>query len=501
MKSFSSFIISDSYLAERALDAELGDAADRFWTLVSKDAVSLMESSLNLLGDYFQDGGGTFEKFNAIYPWYAVLPTRLHEHHEAEWYKAVEDTLNRIVQVPQISAKHATPRIGYSGRFPDSIVIQLGLTDKYTVVPKSLKNDFRKFPFGEQIVVYLGSGDVVSDNPQYQGTAGGTYSSLRRSRGLAGGSSFSAIEVGGIKSLSRTAMGRVVYSIYRLRLNRNKRKAEVAKWVEDFRADLRDRSKTGIHEYIHLLDAIRYRTPIDKEPENLTKGSAAGWAKDYETYYRSDAEWQAHFQDTATRLRRNLRSFLDAMVNKGVVRHIIDNRIGGTGEKERIDKWNGWNEHVRGTGFDASKRGAAIAAFIDEELTRIISSLGNEAEWKFGFKISYTINLTNLRNNRFTELAYAYMDKNSSIAMRYLKDDEMRKRYLKRIASLADDLRSITDDFFAQLKSGKSPSKQRWNQAMEDVYNQRYLYVGSLMRSKATDVYDVQHFFNQYEGI
>jgi L-rhamnose mutarotase len=495
MKSFSSFIISDSYLAERALDAELGDAADRFWALVSKDAVSLTESSLNLLGDYFQDGGGTFEKFNAIYPWAANLPTRLPEPKQAEWGEAVEGTLNRIVQVPEIQTKHEMPRMGGSNDFPTSLAIQLGPTHKYSVIPKSLKKDFERFSEQNRLLsVYLGGG-AVGDRPDKN--VGGFHYSLRHG-------THSKIVVGGVTSLLKANMTNIVYAIYRLRLNRNKRKAEVAKWIEGFRADLRNESKVGIHEYIHLLDSIRYKTSITTEPRGLDSGRKAFWADKEEersVYYKSDHEWQAYFQDTATRLRRNLRSFLDAMVNKGVVRHIIDNRIGGTGEKDRIDKWNGWNEHVRGAGFDASKRGAAIAAFIDEELTRIISSLGNEAEWKFGFKISYTINLTNLRNNRFTELAYAYMDKNSSIAMRYLKDDEMCKRYLKRIASLADDLRSITDDFFAQLKSGKSPSKQRWNQAMEDVYNQRYLYVGSLMRSKATDVYDVQHFFNQYEGI
>lgn len=497
MRSFSSYILSDSYLAERALDVELGEAGEKFWALVSKEVVAVMDARLKVLGDIFQEGGNTFKEFDAIYPWSSKTSTALPEPTWGKWDSEVESILNRLY------VGNAAAVISSTAEIPDSIVVQLGMTDKYTVVPKSLKKDFERHEFGKQMFVTVGAGSIVSLDPKDKGTAGGYYRSLRTAppSGMSGKSSYSHIVVAGVSSLKRKSVRDIVYTIYRFRMNPNKRKAAVAEWIAKLSSDLKSRTKTGIHEYIHFLDAVRYKTAVDKSPNSWSIGAKAGWGEDMPTYYKSSHEWQAHFQDTATRLRRNLRSFLDAMVNKGVVAAII--AIGGSGlgtgsEKDKIDRWNGWNEHV-GTGFDAGKRGAAIAAFIDGELNRILPRLFEEVEWKFGFKSKEWIDLNNLKRDRFTALAYAYMSKYSHGWHEWMKDDEMRKRFLKRIASLADDLRKITDDFYAELRSGKSPSKQRWNQAMDNIHHEAYLYVGSLMRSKATDVYDVRLFFYQYE--
>ena len=495
MRSFSSFIISDSYLAERALDVELGEAGEKFWALVSKGVVTVMDAKLRLLGEIFQEGGNTFKDFDAIYPWSSKTSTAIPEPTWGKWDLEVERILNRLNVGNDIAIISSTAEI------PDSLVVQLGMTDKYTVVPKSLKKDFERHEFGKQMFVTVGAGSIVSLDPKEKGTAGGYYRTLRTplSSGMSGKSSFSHIVVAGVNSLKRKSVRDIVYTIYRFRMNPNTQKAAVVEWIAKLSSDLKSRSKTGMHEYMHFLDAVRYKTPLDKSPKSWGIGAKAGWTDDLSTYYKSSHEWQAHFQDTATRLRRNLRSFLDAMVNKGVVAAIIGGNTVVTGsEKDKIDKWNGWNEHVR-TGFDASKRGAAIAAFINSELNRIVPELLKEVDWKFGFKSNEMIDLTTLKRDRFAALAYAYMSRHSQGWYEWIKDEEMRKRFLKRIASLADDLRKITDDFYAELKSGKSPSKQRWNQAMGNVHHERYLYVGSFMHSTATDVYDVRLFFNQYE--
>lgn len=494
MKCFSSFILSDAYLAERALDVELGDAGDKFWTLVSKEVVAIMDARLKVLGDIFQEGGDTFKQFDAIHPWSSKTSTALPEPTWGKWDSEVQSILNRLY------AGNPTAIISSTAEIPDSLVVQLGMTDKYTVVPKSLKKDFERHEFGKQMFVTVGAGSIVSLDPKKKSTAGGYYRSLRTTppSGMSGKSSYSHIVIAGVSSLKRESVRDIVYTIYRFRMNPNKRKAAVAKWIAKLSSDLKSRTKTGIHEYIHFLDAVRYKTAVDKSPNSWSIGAKAGWTEDLPTYYKSSHEWQAHFQDAATILRKNLRAFLEAMVNKGVVADIIANKMQGKSEKDKIDHWNGWNEHVRGTGFDARKRGEFIARVINDELGRIIQSLTMETTWEFGFKANQTIDLESLRADKFTALAYSYMERYSHGATEWLKDDKMRKRFLKRIASLADDLRKITNDFYAELKSGKSPSKQRWNQAMDEVHGRRYLYVGSLMRSKATDVYDVRLFFNQY---
>ena len=504
MRGFSSYIASDLYLSERALDIELGEAADKWWSGVSKDAVSLMDGCLRLLGEFMGDSeSGTFRDFNAVYEWSANMPTVLPEPKKAEWMELTRRYIDGAARHSSVKAKHeAVVRIGVSPDFPDSLVLQYDLTDRFTVIPKSLKKDADRHPRGREMFITLGGTSIVSKNHDKL-TIGGAYGSLRSSRGnpdAAGKSSFSTVTVGEIKRLMFDNVGRLVYTMFRLRNKPTKMKGEITKWVDDFSADLKDKAKTGIHEYTHYLDAIRYKTPIDKSPKSWDVGAAAGWEGNIPVYFKSTHEWQAHFQDTATRLRKNLRSFLDAMVNKGVAATLIlDLAKTKGGEKAAVDFWNGWNEHVRGSGYDAAKRGAAIADFIDRELKRIISSISFETTWKFGFKADQTIDMSNLKSNPFAAIAYSYMVKESYGATHWLKDDEMRKRFLKRIASLADDLRKITDDFYAELRSGKSPSKQRWNQAMDNVHHQKYLYVGSLMRSRATDVYDVRHFMHQYE--
>lgn len=500
MKCFSSFILSDAYLAERALDVEFGDAGDRFWTLVSKETLDIMEQKLRVLGLIFQDGkgeygGDTFATFNDIYYWVANMPKQLPEPLWSKWDSAVESILNRV------QTKHTGVVIGSMPEIADSIVVQIGMTDKFTVIPKSIKKEFDRFEFGKQMYITLGGGSITSKDPNDKGSAGGYYSTLRRkpSKGMSGTTTYNSIVVGKILSLTRKSVRKVTYEMYCLRTKPTKWKAAMSKWIAELSSDLKSQTKTGIHEYMHLLDAVRYKTPIETSPKGFEFGAKAGWQGEYTTYYKSHHEWQAHFQDAATTLRKNLRAFLEAMVNKGTVADIIANKMQGKSEKDKIDHWNGWNEHVRGTGFDASKRGAFIARVINDELGRVIPSLTMDTTWKFGFKANQTIDLESLRADKFTALAYSYMERYSHGATEWLKDDEMRKRFLKRIASLADDLRKITNDFYAELKSGKSPSKQRWNQAMDEVHGRRYLYVGSLMRSRATDVYDVRLFFNQYE--
>ena len=516
MRSFSSYILSDSYLAERALDVELGDAADRFWTLVSKDLVGIMDSVLKLLGNHLHERGSLFLEFDGVIPWDAPPKTNTkrqnfrldkNDPRRARWDELAQSALNRLAQSSEIHGNYGTVVVSSAPSMPNSLVVQLGMTDRYTVVPKSLKKDFERHEFGKQLYIQFAAGGIVSLNPAHRekgSVAGGVYRTLRRSppQGMSGKSSYNTIVVAGIKSLSRDSIADIVWCIYKLRLKPNLMKAAVAEWVAQLSSELKAQARVGIHEYTHMLDAVRYKTEIDKEPKSLDQASSAFWGGDKGLYYKSNHEWQAYFQETATSLRKNLRSFLDAMVNKGVVATIIaigGNGLGTGGEKDRIDRWNGWNEHVKGTGFDASKRGAAIAAYIDSEMNRILPQLFNEVDWKFGFKSKEWIDLNSIKRDRFTALAYAYMEKHSGVMFEWLKEDEMRKRFLKRIASLGDDLRKITDDFYAELRSGKSPSKQRWNQAMDNVHHERYLYVGSLMRSKATDVYDVRLFFYQYE--
>lgn len=75
------------------------------------------------------------------------------------------------------------------------------------------------------------------------------------------------------------------------------------------------------HEVIHLMDAGRGKSKVS--PSRIGSGDASD--SDYETYYNSDAEWNAYFQEGAAGVERTLANLRagDDDWNKKVVRNLL----------------------------------------------------------------------------------------------------------------------------------------------------------------------------------
>lgn len=251
-------------------------------------------------------------------------------------------------------------------------------------------------------------------------------------------------------------------------------RTSVKEWINIAKNNLRQAKSVYIHEYTHFFDDIRMQ---GIQPKNVEVGTREAWKtgeKDMGLYYKSDIEWNAHFQDTATLARSAIRDFMIAIPNFGTAWKALG--------KERM-KLVG-NEYIVNKPYQSSWN-AMIADTVQQEVLRLLGGVSNNRIKMYldvTQRADYPVNKKQeaqqmlnifvrqgktLLGQFFLYVFNLFLHKKSEYTTFMLKDEKFRKRFFNRILSVAEDMKAIFDSHLSNIKAGKFPSKQAWNKAIQ----------------------------------
>ena len=283
------------------------------------------------------------------------------------------------------------------------------------------------------------------------------------------------IDIGGFSCFDPEAVSPLVSYLVQNMGKPNLMRKAIKDWVALADKNLRERIDTYIHEYIHFLDDIRM---AGVKPKNVTAGIEAGWSSqgDKAVYYKSDIEWNAHFNTTATIARAAMRDFMICVPNKGVALAALgEDKMDEVGDTYVVKKpykaaWNGLIANkiemilIRTLKEMAGNR---IKNYVDltqrpnypekNEAQKMLNIFVSQSKTTIGLMFLYVFNLFLGSGGTFTDFM--------------MKDEKFRKKFYTRIYSVAEDLKKIFDDGIANVKAGKFPSKQAWNSAIKNFHS------------------------------
>jgi hypothetical protein len=223
-------------------------------------------------------------------------------------------------------------------------------------------------------------------------------------------------------------------------------KAVANDWMEKFDRSLEMGKFYYVHEYIHMLDDIRYKTPLGSEdasqPGNIKAGIRA--QRPYTVpYFKSDAEFNAHFQASAANIEDGIKAFLIASTSN----------------------FAGMNAAMRFKGFDYLKREhkcMRVANYVEEDLYRVVSENLRE-NWMVDTPKEFGLISAGSPLYRLALGAITWWAK--GVSKHFLEDDKLRMKLLKRIYSLSQDLEAVIKEYKDSMALGKVPSPQKFNAA------------------------------------
>jgi hypothetical protein len=202
-----------------------------------------------------------------------------------------------------------------------------------------------------------------------------------------------------------------------------------------------------VHEYIHMLDEIRYKSK-DTHPGNIGPGVRSAWdPADIEktAYYMSDAEFNAYFQGAAAQVEDAVKSFLIASTNE----------MTASFAARKIPN------------FDAKTNKSKCAAVADEvvmDLYRVMNDNLSQETW-----VQDSMKAANVGSHGpLFIICFAsifWYSRNTSRL--FLKDEKKRKKLLNRVYSLMSDVKKEISDYRERMSAGNIPTVQEFKKARE----------------------------------
>jgi hypothetical protein len=236
------------------------------------------------------------------------------------------------------------------------------------------------------------------------------------------------------------------------------------KWLEGLDQELMFLRDIFIHEYIHFLDDIRYKSSSDR-PGNIKTGIEASWdpnstPETRKAYYMSDAEWNAYFQGAASEVEDAFASFLIAATNEQAA----------------------MNAHHENASFDIMTKTAkckAVADVVVDTLRRKIKDNLSEPWIPDHFE---KMGLTGVKMDEMATFIMACTTWHAySTSKNFLEDPKKKAKLVNRIVSLRQDIETIIKEYETAMSQGKIPSMQEFNKA-----RQKYKPGGNPTKSKYT---------------
>lgn len=259
----------------------------------------------------------------------------------------------------------------------------------------------------------------------------------------------------------------------------------INKWVEKFGAELLEKRDLFVHEYIHFLDDMRYKSESDR-PGNIASGIKAsydGVDPFKRKYYTSDAEINSYFQGATSEIEDAIKSCLIASTtNRAVAAAISKSNM-------MIPKFNAMTVQAKCT---------VVADAVIDDLNRKISDALLEP-WVASHilkMLDIPASQTGLTGLRQFCLAMVTWHAHSTSLFSF-EDPKTRKKLLTRIALFAQEMEQVIADYKTRMSQGKVPSSQEFNKAMtkfkpggfptksKAAYN--ILYTGLMMDKKVYD--------------
>jgi hypothetical protein len=223
------------------------------------------------------------------------------------------------------------------------------------------------------------------------------------------------------------------------------------KWLEGLDQELLFLRDIFIHEYIHFLDDIRYKSSSDR-PGNIKKGIDTSWDPNNATpesrkpYYTSDAEWNAYFQGAASEVEDAFASFLIACTNEQAA-------------------LNASRENAVFNNMTKTAKCKAVADVVVDDLRRKVKD--NLAEpW-----IPEHLKKIGLGGIRMDDMGMLIMAVTTwgaySTSMYFAENPKTRAKLVNRIVSLRQDIEATIKDYQTAMSQGKVPSVQEFNKAKQ----------------------------------
>lgn len=511
-------------LQERKFDAILGAAADKSYALVMDDMIEGCEYIAKFMMDYisrppverseFTAGGlgGTGQGSTRNYLYiYAGQSHRLESGSQSATIKYNPDAFKAEAFILFREA------LFNSNLIQSQTSAVIGVTDpvyipqnykKYAVIPSNVfsnKDVSDMFDGGTPRVevrfhISMNVRVLSANDP-----AAGTYKTPWIGRGDKPrymNISSPIINVGGLTAFNADNITQLVMGLIQ---NGNKPivMRKIARtWVDKVRANLIAAKVIYLHEYIHFFDDIRMRSVV---PQNVKAGTETAWKsgvtpKEFGTYYKSDIEWNAHFQEYATLIRSAFSDFMTAIQSNVVAlasipeteRDVTSDKLHPTAIQVKNPKQQIHYNRI------VTTMNRLIFKRLHDQQTYRVSVLGSfiaDIEMNSNRTPEQNENLSELRKliTLFKQRPHTLFNSNPTAAFFYfildifmmkrqfvsymMEDQKFRKKFLARIYSVAEDMKKIYDDAIAKVKAGKFPSKQAWNKALSrfrDIKPQKF---------------------------
>lgn len=330
----------------------------------------------------------------------------------------------------------------------------------------------------------IGMMDIVLRSPYGGETFGGTYKTGRKDASF-------EININNFATLyadKDSPLAKAFTEVIKLRAQGKSSNAVVRpinRWLSAFDAELGTKREIFVHEYIHFLDDMRYKSDSDR-PGNIAAGiKASGDSSDplKRKYYTSDAEINSYFQGSASEIEDAVESFLiAATTNRAAAAAISRNNL-------MIPKFNS---------FTARERSVLVADAVIAELHKKINDALNE-DWVAGhIEKMLDIPPSQTGLNGLPLFCLAMISWHSfSTSLLSFEDPKKRKKLLTRIVLFADELKKSIENYRRRMAGGEVPTSQEFNRAMakfkpgghptksKAAYN--ILYSGFMMDKKVYD--------------
>lgn len=252
------------------------------------------------------------------------------------------------------------------------------------------------------------------------------------------------------------------------------------KWLEGLEQELFFLRDIFIHEYIHFLDDIRYKTSSDR-PGNIKKGIDASWdpnstLETRKAYYMSDAEWNAYFQGAASEIEDAFASFLIAATNEQAA-------------------MNAKRDNSVFNNLTKTAKCKAVADVVVADLRRRVKDNLSEPWITDHFN---KMGLAGVRMDEMGTLIMAWVTWHAySTSKHFLEDPKRKPKLVSRIVSLRQDIEAIIKEYETAMSQGNIPSVQEFNRAKgkfkpggnptKSKYTYSLLYSGLMIGKKVFD--------------
>lgn len=429
MRSFGNWL-----LLEREFDRVMRDAAGQTFDRMQKSMMQIVRKGI----DHYIS---SIEQFGKPTP-----------YNQDDTGRIRREISNFISDIMKIGVFQSGKKVNLDANlFNNTVTLRYRMKDKGEMFfPPNVKfKDFQKHLVGS-----IGLMDIVIRAPYGGEEFGGTYKTGRKDASF-------EININNFASLyadENSLLHKVFTDVMRLRIEEKSSKAimqQLNKWLAAFEKELGEKRDLFVHEYIHFLDDMRYKSTSDR-PGNIAAGIKAaydGVDPLKRKYYTSDAEMNSYFQGAAAEIEDAIKMCLiSATTNMAATSAIGRSTL----------------THSK---FDALTVQAKCTMVADAVIAQLYRRVDEELREPWVAQhiekmLDIPPSQTGLKGLPLFCLALVTWQSFSTSLFSF-EDPKTRKKLLTRIVMFAQDIEKVIAEYRTRMSQGKVPSSQEFNKARE----------------------------------